>query len=82
LEARLTAAERLLAEREGTIDDLRRRLDDEAQERRRLTALLTDQTPKPEPLPPIPTATPEPLPTVPVIQGWRARLRFLTTGKA
>lgn len=32
---------------EATIDDLRRRLDSEAEERRRLTALLTDQS-KPE----------------------------------
>lgn len=36
---------------EATIDDLRHRLDAEAEERRRLTALLTDQRPKPDPLP-------------------------------
>ena len=37
-------------ERQGlqsTIDDLRRRLDGEAEERRRLTLLLTDQREKP-----------------------------------
>jgi excisionase family DNA binding protein len=33
---------------QNTIDDLRRRLDAEAEERRKLTALLTDQRPKPE----------------------------------
>ena len=31
---------------QGTIDDLRRRLDAEAEERRKLTALLTDQRPQ------------------------------------
>jgi hypothetical protein len=46
---------------EGTIDDLRRRLDAEAEERRRLTALLTDQRPNvPDviPMPPSSTSTP------------------------
>jgi chromosome segregation ATPase len=42
LAARLEAAERLLAERKQTIDDLRRRLDNEAEERRKLTARLVD----------------------------------------
>jgi hypothetical protein len=32
-----------LADKDGVIDDLRRRLDDESAERRRLTLLLTDQ---------------------------------------
>jgi hypothetical protein len=41
--ARLEAAERLLAEREQTIEYLRRRLDGKADERRKLTARLTDQ---------------------------------------
>lgn len=45
-QARLEAAERLLDDRERTIDDLRRRLDSEAEERRKLTAMLTDQTRK------------------------------------
>jgi anti-sigma factor RsiW len=35
----------------GQIDDLRRRLDSEAEERRKLTALLTDQREKQEPEP-------------------------------
>jgi hypothetical protein len=43
LQARLDAAERLLDDRERTIDDLRHRLDEEGEERRKLTALLTDQ---------------------------------------
>ncbi len=47
LQARLDAAERLLDDRERTIEDLRGRLDAEAEERRKLTALLTDQTRKP-----------------------------------
>lgn len=34
---------------EGTVDDLRRRLDAEAEERRKLTALLTDMRPKEAP---------------------------------
>ena len=44
LAARLEAAERLLAEREQTIEDLRHRLDSEAEERRKLTARLVDHT--------------------------------------
>lgn len=53
LRVRLDAAERLLDERERTIEDLRRRLDAEAEERRKLTALLTDQRQQqqPEPMP-------------------------------
>ena len=42
--ARLEAAEARLADKDAVIDDLRRRLDTEAEERRRLTALLTDRT--------------------------------------
>jgi excisionase family DNA binding protein len=56
--ARLTAAEARIAEmqeaarlRDDTIADLRRRLDDEAAERRRLTALLADLR-SPQPAPP------------------------------
>ena len=49
-----------LADKDGVIDDLRTRLDAEAEERRRtqaqLTALLTDQRPKAEP----PVQVPEP----------------------
>jgi hypothetical protein len=61
---KLEAAERLLVERERAIDDLRQRLDAEAEarriegeERRKLTALLTDQRQphqQPEPMPPPP----------------------------
>jgi hypothetical protein len=49
---------------EGTIDDLRRRLDTEADERRRLTMLLTDQRQQQPP-------APRPSPTG---EGWRRRL--------
>ena len=38
-----------LADKDAVIDDLRRRLDAEAEERRRLTAILADQRAKPEP---------------------------------
>jgi hypothetical protein len=48
LAARLEAAERLLAEREQTIEDLRHRLDSEAEERRKLTARLVDHTESPK----------------------------------
>lgn len=71
LRARLEAAEIRLAEKDDTIADLRRRLDQEAEERRqaqtRLTALLTDQRARaaepaavlPDPLSPLPKL-PEP----------------------
>lgn len=36
-----------LADKDGVIDDLRRRLDDEAAERRKLTLMLTDQSARP-----------------------------------
>ena len=62
MQAKLDAAERLAAERERTIEDLRRRLDVEGEERRKLTAMLTDQRTAPEP-------TPEPP------RGFWARLR-------
>jgi excisionase family DNA binding protein len=39
----------MLVSKDGVIDDLRRRLDLEGEERRRLTAILTDQREKPEP---------------------------------
>jgi len=57
---KIEGLEALLNRERETVDDLRRRLDDEATERRRLTALLTHQPePKPEapPLPPEPEAT-------------------------
>ena len=46
LEARLEAAEQRIADKDKTIDDLRRRLDQESEERRRLTMMLTYQRPK------------------------------------
>ena len=46
LETKLEAVERLADERAKTIDDLRARLDKESEERRKMTALLTDQRPK------------------------------------
>src|SRR5215212_4671114 len=45
LEARLTERDERLTDAQEQITDLRRRLDAEAEERRRLTALLTDQQP-------------------------------------
>jgi hypothetical protein len=70
---KLEAAERLLVEREQTIDDLRHRLDAEAEarriegeERRKLTALLTDQSRKPAAEPEQPR------------KGWRGFLHRLT----
>ena len=46
LEAKLEAAEQRIADKDKTIDDLRRRLDEESEERRRLTMMLTYQRPK------------------------------------
>ena len=46
LQVKLDAAEKLADERAKTIDDLRSRLDIEGEERRKLTAMLTDQRPK------------------------------------
>ncbi len=52
LRAKLGAAAERIADKDGVIDDLRHRLDTEGEERRKvqaqLTALLTDQRPKPE----------------------------------
>jgi len=42
IRAKLEAASARIADKDAVIDDLRRRLDAEAEERRRLTALLTD----------------------------------------
>jgi hypothetical protein len=58
------------------IEDLRRRLDSEGEERRKLTAILTDQRqppPAPEPPPPAPQKSP---------QGLWGRVRYLATGKS
>lgn len=46
---RLAELQGRLADAHDTIRDLRQRLDAEAQERRRLTAILADQRAKPEP---------------------------------
>ena len=43
LEAKLEAAEQRIADKDKTIEDLRRRLDAESEERRRLTMMITDQ---------------------------------------
>src|SRR4051794_8781910 len=51
LRAKLEAVEARLQDKDGVIEDLRRRLDAEAEERRKLTALLTDQRPQPQPEP-------------------------------
>lgn len=50
---RMKGVEALAAERADQIADLRARLDAEAEERRRLTALLTHQPEKPTPAPPV-----------------------------
>ncbi len=47
LMARLELTNKLLARTESEVDDLRRRLDDESSERRKLTLLLTHQQPEP-----------------------------------
>jgi hypothetical protein len=44
-EARITDKDALIAAHEQALDDLRRRLDAEAEERRRLTLMLADQRP-------------------------------------
>ena len=46
LRARLEAMEARLADKDNVIEDLRRRLDSEGEEQRRLTAILTDQSTK------------------------------------
>jgi hypothetical protein len=58
------------------IEDLRRRLDSEGEERRKLTAILTDQRqPPPAPEPPPPAAQKP-------AQGLWGRVRYLATGKS
>lgn len=52
LRARLEAAELRFADAQDQIADLRRRLDAEAEERRRLTAVLADRTTPPAASPP------------------------------
>jgi hypothetical protein len=64
---------------EGTIDDLRRRLDAEGEERRRLTAILTDQRTAIAPpdviVTPPPSASTETPPSIPAKEmGWFRRM--------
>lgn len=47
LQAEIAGLRQLADERQRTIDDLRTRLDQEGEERRKLTAMLTDQRTKP-----------------------------------
>lgn len=70
IEALDTERERERRDAQATIDDLRRRLDQEAEERRRLTLMLTDQREHP------PTAPQE------AVQGRFARAWGIMTGKA
>ena len=56
----------------GQIDDLRHRLDAEGEERRKLTALLTDQRQPQQPKPAAAPPKPEPKPAPP--KGWRGFL--------
>lgn len=46
LQAKLEAAEQRLADKDDTIQDLRGRLDAEGEERRKLTAMITEQRPR------------------------------------
>ncbi|TNC45303.1 hypothetical protein FHG66_20050 [Rubellimicrobium rubrum] len=65
----------MLAREQDTVSDLRARLDAEAEERRRLTALLTYQPEKPSPAPvPEPASVPQPQ-AQPRQRTWWQRLR-------
>ncbi len=48
LQSKSEAAEQMSRERDGTIRDLRERLDNESEERRKLTMMITDQREKKE----------------------------------
>ena len=52
IKAKLDAAEQRIRDKDAVIDDLRTRLDAEAEERRKLTAILTDQRKQPIIAPP------------------------------
>jgi hypothetical protein len=69
LQAQLEGLSGELEQVKSERDDLRRRLDSEAEERRKLTALLTDQR-QPQPQQPEPTPTPR--------KGFRGFLHRLT----
>jgi hypothetical protein len=58
LRAKLEAATQRLHDKDGVIDDLRRRLDTEGEERRKLTAILTDQRAKAPDVIAMPSASP------------------------
>ncbi len=77
LELEVRMLREMLSREQDTVADLRARLDAEAEERRRLTALLTHQADKPTPAP-----APEPAPQAPVQfqaqprqRSWWQRLR-------
>src|SRR3954452_16921740 len=60
LEAETRELRARLGDAHATVDDLRRRLDDEAAERRRLTAVLADlRAPPPQPALPVARAAPQ-----------------------
>jgi hypothetical protein len=69
LHAKIDVMGKLLRQVESERDDLRRRLDDEATERRKLTALLTHQR-EPEGLPAIVAPIREPREQPPSVWGW------------
>lgn len=63
LEVEVKMLREMLAREQDTVSDLRTRLDAEAEERRRLTALLTHQPDRSAPVPePAPFAQPQPQP--------------------
>lgn len=76
LQAKLEAAEARIADKDAVIDDLRRRLDLEAEERRKLTAMLTDQRQPPTP------AESTPAPPEKPVEGRLARAWSILRGKA
>jgi hypothetical protein len=72
LQAQLEGMQGELEQVKGERDDLRRRLDSEGEERRKLTALLTDQR---QPQQPKPATAPQPAQPAPKgLRGWLHRL--------
>jgi hypothetical protein len=77
LEVEVRMLRELLAREQDTVSDLRARLDSEAEERRRLTALLTHQPDKAASVPePAPVAAPQPSIQLRKLSWWQR----LTTG--
>ena len=75
LELEIRMLREMLVREQDTVSDLRARLDAEAEERRRLTALLTHQPERPAPMPapvPAPAAQPQARPRP---RSWWQRLR-------